>query len=81
MSIKNGGMSVAIAFGDYKGGHLMVEDEIVDIFQCARLIDGPKEHYVTPHVGNRWSLIIFFHHKATVLPTEDREGVLAVHQE
>ena len=66
-------MSATIAFGDYKSGHLMAEDELVSTFQCARLIDGSKEHYVTPHVGNRWSLIIFLHNKATELPTEDMD--------
>ena len=61
-----------MAFGNYSGGVLVVDNETIDTFQKAVVMDGSKEHFVTPHVGDRWSLIIFLHSKAHTLPNSDK---------
>ena len=54
------------------GGVLVVDNETIDTFQKAVVMDGSKEHFVTPHVGDRWSLIIVLHSKAHTLPNSDK---------
>jgi hypothetical protein len=69
---KNGGMSIALSFGSFTGGILMVDDKPVDIVRNEIIFDGSIEHWVTPHEGDRWSLVIFFHNKANTLSSEQQ---------
>ena len=69
---KNGGKSIALSFGDFEGGTLVIDDIEVDSFQKPVIFDGSIEHYVTPHTGNRWSMVIFLHSKAWAL---DRDSI------
>ena len=70
---KNGGKSLALSFGSFEGGVLVIDGAAVDSYQNAILFDGAKEHYVTPHSGNRWSMVIFMHAKARALNQFDQQ--------
>tara|TARA_R110000787_G_scaffold15236_1_gene47062 strand:+ start:378 stop:881 length:504 start_codon:yes stop_codon:yes gene_type:complete len=55
----NTGDSVIIGFGDYMGGELVIEGEPVDIYYTPYMFNGSKkEHWVTPFVGDRYSVVL-----------------------
>ena len=57
-----GGCSRIIALGDFRGGHLWLEDSgSVDIRNRWLDFDGRKLHKTEPHIGERYSLIYFAH--------------------
>jgi hypothetical protein len=51
---------------------LIADEQILDTFEQLTLFDGSKEHYVTPHTGTRWSLVLFEHNKVNLLSAEQR---------
>jgi hypothetical protein len=54
----NVGESCIIAFGNYSGGELVVEDQKVNIKNKTLYFDGSKyTHYTEPFSGNRYSLV------------------------
>ena len=58
---KNGGWSLGIALGDFTGGSYVQEGVPIDIWHKPTLLDGSREHWVTPSEGNRMSLVIYPH--------------------
>ena len=70
---KNGGLSRAVSFGDFEGGVLTVCGKSIDIFQNPITFDGSDEHWVTPHSGDRWSLVIFMHAMAANLSVSQKQ--------
>jgi hypothetical protein len=63
----NQGRSYIVGLGDYKNGRLMVningKNKSVNIRNKVFGFDGSKHtHWVTPFVGERWSLVFFTHH-------------------
>jgi hypothetical protein len=62
----NIGISAIVAFGDYQGGELVVEDKQININRRIHLFDGSQqEHYTAPFTGNRYSIV--YH---TIAPQE-----------
>ena len=52
--------SVLISLGDYLGGKIVIEDAEYDALNRPTIFDGKMlEHYNTPHVGTKYSLIFF----------------------
>ena len=64
--------SIAVSFGDFEGGVLMMDGNPVDIFRKPKVIDGQIEHYVTDHTGDRWSLVIFENNRCSDLDEEQK---------
>jgi len=62
---RNNGVSMCIAFGDFTGGGLYVEQEdgsfkLLDIHNKVHYFNGAKQtHYTEPFEGERWSLIYY----------------------
>ena len=56
----NIGMSMIISIGDYTGGELLVEGNIIDIHNKKFYFDGSKQlHSTMPFDGERYSIIYF----------------------
>jgi hypothetical protein len=56
----NKGVSTIIAIGDFTGGELVVNDQVINIYNKLFTFDGSKElHWSLPFEGQRWSLIFF----------------------
>ena len=70
---KNCGLSRAMFFGDFEGGVLTVCGKSIDILQNPITFDGSDEHWVTPHSGDRWSLVIFMHAMAANLSVSQKQ--------
>ena len=74
----NSDPSIAVSFGDFSGGCLVVDEEVVDIYQNPTVIDGSREHFVTHHEGDRWSLVVFTHGRVTELAEADSEFLTSI---
>ena len=69
---KNSSLSYTACLGDFERGMFIACEQILDTFQQLTLFDGPKVHYVTPHTGTRWSLVLFLHNRVDLLSAEQR---------
>ena len=58
----NQGTSVIVAFGDFTGGELRVENDVIDINGKPYEFDGSVcEHETLPFEGDRYSVVYFYH--------------------
>jgi len=56
----NKGVSSIIAIGDFTGGELVVNHQVINIYNKLFTFDGSKiQHWSLPFEGQRWSLIFF----------------------
>ena len=69
---KNSSMSYTASTGDFEGGLLIADEKVIDTFRNLVLFDGSKEHFVTPHTGQRWSLVLFEHNNKNGLDEEQK---------
>ena len=52
--------SLIISFGEYTGGELVVEGEVMNTFETPVIFNGAeKTHWNLPHQGNKYSLVFF----------------------
>ena len=57
---KNVGRSLVVAFGDYTGGQLVIDDEVIDTFCHPVVFDGSRKmHWNLPHQGEKYSLVYY----------------------
>jgi hypothetical protein len=57
---KNVGRSMVVAFGDYTGGQLVIDDEVIDTFCRPVVFDGSRKmHWNLPHQGEKYSLVYY----------------------
>ena len=58
--VGNRGNSIIIGFGDYQGGHLLIEETSVDIKNKLVAFDGSiYTHSTAPYTGDRYSIVFF----------------------
>jgi len=52
--------SLIVSFGNYTGGELVIEGEVVNPFENPIVFNGAeKEHWNLPHQGDKYSLVFF----------------------
>ena len=68
---RNGGLSIALSFGNFSGGELVVGGKVVGTFKKGVIVDGAVEHYVTAHSGDRYSMILFPYDRIDQLSRDD----------
>ncbi len=57
---KNVGSSCLVSFGEYIGGLIVIEGVEHDAYHNPIIFNGhEQEHWNTPHVGNKYSLVFF----------------------
>ena len=53
-------LSCVISYGNYTGGELVIEGEIVNAFETPIIFNGAeKEHWNLPHIGDKYSIVFF----------------------
>jgi hypothetical protein len=57
----NVGLSVIVAFGNYIGGELCIDNKVFDIKNKPLIFDGKKEHWTTIFEGERYAIVFFTH--------------------
>lgn len=56
----NVGNSLIFSLGDFVGGELNVEGEVIDIYEAPYIFNGSKlEHSTEPFEGERYSVVLF----------------------
>ena len=69
----NIGLSIGVACGDFAGGRLEFEDELVDIRWNPYVFDGKRWHQTEDFSGERFAMVAFVHCLAWKLPSDDIE--------
>ena len=53
-------LSCVISYGNYTGGELVIEGEVMNAFETPFTFNGAeKEHWNLPHVGDKYSIVFF----------------------
>eukprot|EP00971_Amphidinium_carterae_P350072 6491365-Amphidinium_carterae.1 len=67
----NGGWSDVIALGEFSGGEFVTEQGEFDCRERWVAFDGRRSHHVKPHVGERYSIVLFSPENVGRLKNED----------
>ena len=74
----NIGVSLIVSFGSFSGGSFHHGDKVLNTYQCAQVIDGQVEHYVSNFKGTRWSIALYLHPRCKELKQSDKEFLAKV---